>query len=65
VRCLLLPAVLDLIGERTWKIPAWLDRVLPRMKIEGASIHAEPDAGEGEPAASDARGRERQRSGVL
>ena len=26
VRCLLLPAVLHLIGERTWAIPAWLDR---------------------------------------
>ena len=35
VRCLLLPAVLHLVGERTWWIPAWLDRVLPRLNIEG------------------------------
>jgi RND superfamily putative drug exporter len=63
VRCLLLPAVLDLIGERTWRIPAWLDRVLPRMNIEGASVYAEPDAGEGAAAFNGAR--ERERSGVL
>jgi putative drug exporter of the RND superfamily len=36
VRCLLLPAVLDLIGERTWRLPAWLERVLPRLNIEGS-----------------------------
>jgi putative drug exporter of the RND superfamily len=40
VRCLLLPAVLDLVGERTWWIPAWLDRVLPRVNIEGTSARA-------------------------
>ncbi len=36
VRCLLLPAVLHLIGPRTWWMPAWLDRLLPRVNIEGA-----------------------------
>jgi putative drug exporter of the RND superfamily len=40
VRCLLLPAVLHLVGERTWQIPAWLDRVLPRLNIEGAALPA-------------------------
>ncbi|HXB65538.1 MAG TPA: MMPL family transporter [Solirubrobacteraceae bacterium] len=45
VRCLLLPAVLDLVGERTWWIPAWLDRVLPRVNIEGTSAR---DAAPGE-----------------
>ncbi len=48
VRCLLLPAVLHLVGERTWRIPAWLDRVLPRLNIEGTAIPA-GSAGEGEP----------------
>jgi RND superfamily putative drug exporter len=38
VRCLLLPAVLHLVGERTWHIPAWLDRVLPRLNIEGTVL---------------------------
>ncbi len=47
VRCLLLPAVLDLVGERTWWIPAWLDRVLPRVNIEGTSARAAaPDEAE-------------------
>jgi putative drug exporter of the RND superfamily len=41
VRCLLLPAVLHLVGERTWQIPAWLDRVLPRLNIEGTALPAE------------------------
>ena len=38
VRCLLLPAVLTLLGARTWQIPAWLDRTLPRLNIEGTSV---------------------------
>jgi putative drug exporter of the RND superfamily len=42
VRCLLLPAVLSLVGARTWQIPGWLDRILPRVNIEGASTQALP-----------------------
>jgi putative drug exporter of the RND superfamily len=38
VRCLLLPAVLHLVGDRTWWIPAWLDRALPRPNIEGTAL---------------------------
>jgi putative drug exporter of the RND superfamily len=41
VRCLLLPAVLHLVGERTWQIPGWLDRVLPRLNIEGTVLPAD------------------------
>jgi RND superfamily putative drug exporter len=37
IRCLLLPAVLSIVGERTWRIPAWLDRTLPRLNIEGSA----------------------------
>ncbi len=37
VRCLLLPATLDLLGERTWRLPRWLARVLPRVNIEGST----------------------------
>ncbi len=40
VRCLLLPAVLSVLGERTWQIPAWLDRILPRLNVEG-TVHLE------------------------
>jgi putative drug exporter of the RND superfamily len=38
IRCLLLPAVLTIVGARTWQIPAWLGRVLPRINIEGGAI---------------------------
>jgi RND superfamily putative drug exporter len=31
VRLILLPALIRLFGERTWAVPAWLDRALPRI----------------------------------
>ncbi len=34
IRCVLLPAVLELLGPRTWAFPGWLDRRLPRLAIE-------------------------------
>jgi RND superfamily putative drug exporter len=37
IRCLLLPAVLTIVGARTWQIPAWLTW-LPRINIEGGEI---------------------------
>jgi putative drug exporter of the RND superfamily len=64
VRCLLLPAVLHLIGERTWRIPAWLDRLLPRLNVEGTALPA-PSAGEeGRPSAGTRPGAQRARPGV-
>jgi RND superfamily putative drug exporter len=63
VRCMLLPAVLHIVGERTWRIPAGLDRLLPRLNIEGASVHPLPAAGETELALNGARGRQGERVG--
>ena len=40
VRCVLLPAVLELLGERTWWLPRWLDARLPHINIEGSSARA-------------------------
>ena len=37
VRCVMLPAVLELLGPATWRLPPWLDRRLPRINIEGDS----------------------------
>jgi putative drug exporter of the RND superfamily len=34
IRMILLPAVLELLGERTWRFPHWLDRHVPRVAIE-------------------------------
>jgi RND superfamily putative drug exporter len=35
IRCIMLPAVLELLGGLTWKLPAWIDRRLPHFRIEG------------------------------
>ncbi len=42
VRCLLLPAVLDILGSTTWSIPARLNRLLPRLNIEGSATRLSP-----------------------
>ncbi|HTA15406.1 MAG TPA: MMPL family transporter [Solirubrobacteraceae bacterium] len=42
VRCLLLPAVLNILGDTTWRIPGWLDRSLPRVNIEGSATRLSP-----------------------
>jgi RND superfamily putative drug exporter len=62
VRCLLLPAVLDIVGPRTWSIPAWLDRVLPRVNIEGTSVRA-PEAAAEDPQLDGIA--ERERAGAV
>ena len=38
VRMALIPAVLYLLGERAWWLPAWLDRILPNVDVEGTSL---------------------------
>jgi len=53
VRCVLLPAVLELLGGLTWKLPRWLDARLPHINIEGHGARAAASAGpepEGDPA---------------
>jgi RND superfamily putative drug exporter len=37
IRSLLLPSVLELLGRRTWTLPGWLGRRLPRFAIEGGA----------------------------
>jgi RND superfamily putative drug exporter len=34
IRTVLLPAVLELLGRRTWALPRWFDRRLPQLAIE-------------------------------
>jgi len=44
VRMLLVPATMELLGDRNWWIPKWLDRVLPRIDVEGTHhVHVEPN----------------------
>ncbi|MEX2253052.1 MAG: MMPL family transporter [Thermoleophilaceae bacterium] len=52
VRCLLVPAVMTVLGERCWWIPRWLDRILPRISIEGGDYFDRREAAEAR-AASD------------
>ena len=45
VRMTLVPAVMLLLGRRAWWLPSWLDRILPNVDIEGASL-PQPDGAE-------------------
>jgi RND superfamily putative drug exporter len=44
VRMLLVPATMELLGDRNWWIPKWLDRILPRIDVEGHHHTAPVDA---------------------
>jgi RND superfamily putative drug exporter len=44
IRCLLLPAVLFIVGSRTWVLPAWLAHGIPRLNIEGTALPGRPPA---------------------
>jgi putative drug exporter of the RND superfamily len=36
VRMTIVPALMSIVGERIWWLPAWLDRLLPRLHVEPA-----------------------------
>ena len=42
VRLLLVPATMELLGDRNWWLPRWLDRLLPRLDVEGGPAAPEP-----------------------
>jgi membrane protein YdfJ len=39
VRLTLVPAVMALLGKSAWYMPQWLNRILPRIDVEGESFH--------------------------
>jgi RND superfamily putative drug exporter len=46
VRCLLVPAVMVLLGKHAWWLPRWMDRWLPHVSVEGDTsklLPAEPE----------------------
>jgi putative drug exporter of the RND superfamily len=47
VRMLLVPATMELLGDRNWWLPRWLDRVLPVIHVEGGPESV--DEGDDEP----------------
>jgi putative drug exporter of the RND superfamily len=44
VRCLLVPALMLLMGKVNWWMPKWLQRIVPHVSIEGAEFFAARDA---------------------
>jgi len=42
VRMLLVPATMELLGDRNWWLPRWLDRLLPTFDVEGEVAAARP-----------------------
>jgi RND superfamily putative drug exporter len=37
IRLVLVPATMELLGDRNWWMPHWLDRLVPRLDVEGAA----------------------------
>jgi RND superfamily putative drug exporter len=46
VRMIMVPATMELLGDRNWWLPRWLDRILPNIDVEG---HAEVTDGDEQP----------------
>jgi len=47
----LVPATMELLGDRNWWLPRWLDRILPEVHVEGevAAVLADTAHGSDEP----------------
>jgi putative drug exporter of the RND superfamily len=45
VRLVLVPASMELLGDRNWWLPRWLDRVLPHLDVEGGGAPSTSPAG--------------------
>jgi len=41
VRMTLVPAILQLLGDKAWWMPRWLDRILPSFDVEGDGLQKE------------------------
>ena len=61
VRCLLVPALMLMMGRVNWYMPRWLDRIVPHVSIEGAEFFLAKDyeSIEGATGASEPVGAER------
>jgi RND superfamily putative drug exporter len=43
VRMLLVPATMELLGDLNWWLPKWLDRLLPKVAVEGEDLQLDPE----------------------
>ncbi|WP_062380021.1 MMPL family transporter [Demequina pelophila] len=51
VRMVIVPSLMHLVGNAAWWMPAWLDRLLPNVDVEGSELeraHPVPHAVEGD-----------------
>ncbi len=46
---IVIPAVMSILGDSAWKLPAWLDKILPNVDIEGEAIRRIPKRKYGSP----------------
>ena len=44
VRMLLVPATMELLGDKNWWLPKWLDRILPHIDVEGPTEAIDAEA---------------------
>ena len=44
MRCVLVPALMVIVGKRNWWLPKWLAKILPKGSIEGTGFFRELDA---------------------
>jgi RND superfamily putative drug exporter len=52
VRMLLVPATMELLGDKNWWLPRWLDRLLPKVDVEG---HLDEDPEDPDPSSEPER----------
>jgi RND superfamily putative drug exporter len=43
VRMLLVPATMELLGDRNWWLPRWLDRIIPHINVEGSEAEVDEE----------------------
>ena len=53
VRMVLVPATMSLLGKANWWLPAWLDRALPHLTVEGSVPEGEAPESEHHPSYDD------------
>ncbi|MCW8384116.1 MMPL family transporter [Streptomyces justiciae] len=53
VRMAIVPAVLALLGKSAWWLPAWLDKILPNVDVEGTKLATSPASDPGSGPESD------------
>lgn len=55
VRMVIVPAVMTLFGEKAWRLPRIVDRILPNLDVEGAALVEQLEAHDAEVAAAAAK----------